>query len=103
VLDLSGAVGPWIRAASAKAVRPPDELWNAWSRNSRIAELALAVKEAENNGWQILTDAWTPQQIRASTASSKKLVFISPPEADYDFFNYLHDIYLKFWTVSSAR
>jgi hypothetical protein len=103
VLDLSGAIGPWIRAASAKAVRPPDELWDAWSGNARIAELTLAVKEAENNGWQILTDAWTPQQIKAHTASSKRLVFISPPEADYDFFNYLHDIYLKFWTVSSAR
>ncbi|MDR2780529.1 MAG: hypothetical protein LBB28_05335 [Synergistaceae bacterium] len=103
VLDLSGAVGPWIRAASAKAVRPPDELWYAWSGNIRIAELALAVKEAENNGWHILTDAWTPQQIRAHTISSKRLVSISPPEADYDFFNYLHDIYLKFWTVSSAK
>jgi hypothetical protein len=103
VLDLSGAVGPWIRAASTKAVRPPDDLWNAWSGNARIAELALAVKEAENNGWPILTDAWTPRQIRANTASSGKLVFISPPEADYDFFNYLHDIYLKFWTVSTSR
>jgi hypothetical protein len=102
-LDLSGAVGPWIRAASAKAARPPDELWNAWSANLRVAELSLAVKEAESNGWQILTDAWTPQHIRTHTASSKRLVFISPPEADYDFFNYLHDIYLKFWTVSSAR
>ncbi|MDR1136875.1 MAG: hypothetical protein LBK91_01005, partial [Synergistaceae bacterium] len=103
ILDLSGAVGPWIRAASVKAVRPPDELWSAWGRNARTAELSLAIKEAENNEWRILTDVWTPQQIREKAASSKGFVFIPPPEADYDFFDYLHDIYLKIWAVSPAK
>jgi hypothetical protein len=103
VLDLSGAVGPWIRAASSKAVRPPDELWNAWSANARMTDLSLAIQEAENNGWWILTDVWTPRQIREKTASSARLVSISPPEADYDFFDYLHNIYLKIWTASSVK
>ena len=35
ILDLTGAISPWLRAASGKVVRPPDELWNAWIGNTR--------------------------------------------------------------------
>jgi len=92
ILDLTGAVSPWLRAASSKAVRPPDELWRAWVGNTRTPELALAVKEAESRGWWILMDAWTPAQIK-TRVSTAKLISVPPPGTEYDFFTYLHNIY----------
>ena len=92
ILDLTGAVSPWLRAASSKAVRPPEELWRAWAGNTRTPDLALAVREAESRGWWILMDAWTPQQIRTRVSSARLITVPSPP-SEYDFFAYLHDIY----------
>ena len=92
ILDLTGAISPWLRAVSGKVVRPPDELWNAWSGNTRTPDLALAVREAESRGWWILTDAWTPAQIK-TRVSSPALISVPPPLVDDDFFIYLHDIY----------
>jgi hypothetical protein len=102
LLDLSGSISPWVRSASENTARPPDELWNAWSGNTRTQELSMAVKEAENRGWWILLDAWTPAPIRARV-SSPKSVLIAPPETDYEFFTYLHDIYLQIWTAASSN
>jgi hypothetical protein len=102
LLDLSGSISPWVRSASENVARPPDELWDAWSGNTRTQELLSAVKEAESRGWWILFDAWTPAPIRAR-ASSPRSVTIGPPEADYEFFTYLHDIYLQIWTVASSN
>jgi hypothetical protein len=103
ILDLTGAVSPWLKAASGKVARPPDELWNAWAQSTRTSDLAIAVKEAETRGWLILTDVWTPSQIKSRVASSGKRLAISPPAADYDFFAYLHDIYLQIWTLNSEK
>ena len=93
ILDLTGAISPWLRAASGKVVRPPDELWKAWIGNTRTPDLALAVKEAESRGWWILMDAWTPAQIKTRVSSPGKLISLPPPGSEYDFFTYLHDIY----------
>jgi hypothetical protein len=95
ILDLTGAISPWLRAASGKAVRPPDELWNAWIGNTRTPDLALAIKEAESRGWWILVDAWTPTQIKTRISSQAKLISVPvpPPGHEYDFFTYLHNIY----------
>ena len=93
ILDLTGAISPWLRAASGNVVRPPDELWHAWIGNTRTPDLTLAVKEAESRGWWILTDAWTPAQIKTRVSSAAKLISVSPPGPEYDFFTYLHDIY----------
>ena len=46
ILDLTGAVDPWLHAASAKVVRPPGDLWGAWAGSTRTQELAMAVREA---------------------------------------------------------
>jgi hypothetical protein len=103
ILDLTGAVNPWLHAASGKVVRPPDDLWSAWAGSTRTQELAMAVLEAESRGWWILTDAWTPAQIKTRVVSSSRSIVIAPPDADYDFFTYLHDIYLQIWTRASAK
>ena len=93
ILDLTGAISPWLRAASGKVVRPPDELWTAWIGNTRTPDLTLAVKEAESRGWWILVDAWTPAQIKTRISSPAKIISVPPPGNEYDFFIYLHDIY----------
>jgi hypothetical protein len=102
VLDLTGAVSPWVMAACGKAVRPPESLWNSWIGNTRTPDLVLAVKEAENRGWWILMDAWTPAPVR-TRVFSQRIVLISPPGSDYDFFPYLHDIYLQIWSTAAAK
>jgi hypothetical protein len=102
ILDLSGAVSPWFKAASDKIVRPPDELWLAWTGNTRTPDLAMAVKEAEARGWLILADAWTPAQIKARVANSAGYVLIAPPASEVDCFAYLQDIYLQIWTKKSS-
>jgi hypothetical protein len=103
MLDLTGSVSPWIHAASPAAVRPPEELWKAWAGSTRTPELAMAVKEAEARGWWILTDVWTPSPVKSRVASSAKHVAIPPPDADYDFFTYLHDIYLQIWRRAAGK
>jgi hypothetical protein len=99
LLDLSGSTGPWISAAAKKTVRPPDDLWTAWSGSTRTPELTLTVQEAESRGWWTVTDAWTPAPIK-SRATGSRTLSIPPPAPDYDFFTYLHDIYLQIWTAS---
>jgi hypothetical protein len=99
VVDLTGSVSPWVRAACGHAVRPPRELWDAWTGNTRTAELAFAVKEAESRNWWIITDPWTPQQIKTRISASPKLISITLPETGQEFFDYLHAIYLEIWTA----
>jgi hypothetical protein len=103
MLDLTGSVSPWIRAASEYAVRPPGDLWSAWADGRRTQELALALKEAERRGWWIVIDAWTPPQVRSQVMGVYKNVCIEPPEADHDFFTFLHDIYLRIWSASTGN
>jgi hypothetical protein len=99
VLDLTGSVSPWVRAACGHAVRPPRELWNAWTGNTRTPDLALAIKEAESRNWWIITDPWTPQQIKTRISASPKLISITLPQAGVGFFEFLHAIYLEIWTA----
>lgn len=101
ILDLSGAVNPWVAAAAGNCVRPPDELWRAWSQGARLPELTLAAKEAEKRGWWILLDGWTPAPIRSRIMGAHRNVFIDLPPPNMDFFDYLHDIYLKIWSAST--
>jgi hypothetical protein len=103
ILDLTGAISPWIKAATDGAVRPPDDLWRAWSGSTRTPELAMAIDEAKKRDWWVLHDAWTPPPIRSRTASAPKSMTIAPPPADYEFFTHLHDIYLEIWTSSARR
>jgi hypothetical protein len=103
MLDLTGAAGPWIRAAVHEAVRPPEYLWVAWSRGERLRELTLSVAEAEKRGWWIVFDAWTPHLIRERARGANKNTYIKPSENDQDFFTYLHDIYLQLWNVTVGK
>ena len=103
ILDLTGCASPWLRAASGGTVRHPAELWSAWAASTRTPDLTLALREAESRKWWIVTDAWTPAPIRTRAASSERRVTISPPEGDYDFFTYLHDIYLLIWSRAAAK
>jgi hypothetical protein len=102
ILDLSGVISPWVRAASSRVVRPPDDLWVAWAGGGRAEELALALREASRRGWWILLDAWTPSNIRSQVMGIHKNIYIEPPDADYEFFSFLHDIYLKIWSSSTG-
>jgi hypothetical protein len=102
VLDLSGTVSPWVRAACGHAVRPPRELWDAWIGDTRTADLALAVKEAESRNWWIITDPWTPPQIKTRISASPKLISVTLPQSEQEFFDYLHAIYLEIWTAAEA-
>ncbi|MDR3355297.1 MAG: hypothetical protein LBO21_09675 [Synergistaceae bacterium] len=103
ILDLTGATSPWIRAATGGAVRPPDDLWKAWSVGDRTGELVTAIEEANRRAWWILTDAWTPATIRSRVQTAARSIAISPPPRDYAFFSYLHDIYLEIWAASTAQ
>jgi hypothetical protein len=102
VLDLTGSVSPWIRAACEHSARPPRELWNAWTGDTRTADLALAVEEAESRNWWIITDTWTPPQIKTRISASPKLISVTLPRAEQEFFDYLHAIYLEIWAASEA-
>ena len=99
VLDLTGSVSPWVRAACGHAVRPPRELLNAWTGDTRTPDLALAIKEAESRNWWIITDAWTPPQIKTRISASPKLISVTLPQAEREFFDYLHAIYLEIWAA----
>jgi hypothetical protein len=103
VLDLTGSVSPWVRAACGHAVRPPHELWDAWIGNTRTPDMALAIKEAESRNWWIITDAWTPPQIKTRISASPKLISITLPQAGVEFFDYLHAIYLEIWTATETQ
>jgi hypothetical protein len=104
ILDLSGAVSPWVRAAAPKTVRPPDELIDAWAENKRTEDLELAVKEANSRGWLVLADAWSPAPLKNAAAKAAKNILIAPPENnEYEFFVYLHDIYLQMQRVFAGE
>lgn len=104
LLDLTGAASPWIQAAVEAAVRPPDNIWASWTGGVRMDELKLAIDEANRRGWWIVLDAWTPAPIRAAVMGVHKNIHIdSPTTADYDFFTYLHDIYLKIWSATTRK
>lgn len=94
ILDLTGAAGPWIRAAAGETVRPPDDLWLEWKKGGKLKELQGAIAEAQKRSWWIVTDVWTPEAIRSALANNNRVVTVRAPERDEDFFTYLHDIYL---------
>ena len=98
LLDLTGASSPWVRAATDGAVRPPDDLWGAWSAGDRLQELSVALAEAKGRNWWIVVDAWTPGRIRSMVMGVHKNIYIKPPGRDQDFFTYMHDIYLELWS-----
>jgi hypothetical protein len=104
LLDLTGSAGPWIRAASDGAVRPPDDRWGAWMSDTRMNELKLAIDEANRRGWWIVHDAWTPPPVRREVIGAHNNIFIKQPERpDYDFFAYLHNIYLEIWNTTAWK
>jgi hypothetical protein len=103
MLDLSGAVSPWIEAAATDAVRPPPEVWAAWVKGERADELLAAVTSAQNRNWWIVTDTWTPARIAAAAAGAPRKVKITPSDTNQDLFEYLQDIYLQMWNVMAKR
>jgi hypothetical protein len=103
ILDLSGAASPWVRAAAPGAVRPPEYLWAAWTKGERLRELSLAVSEASQRRWWVVTDAWTPRDIMAAAENAPQKIYIEPPTGDQDFFVYLHGIYLQMWNSLVKR
>lgn len=98
-LDLTGAAGPWVRAALTEAVRPPDVLWTAWEKGQRLEELSSALVEAKKRSWWIILDAWTPAQIRAKVLGQYENIVVGAPGSGQDFFTYLHDVYLGIWST----
>ena len=99
VLDLTGASGPWLRAALKEAVRPPDVLWAAWEKGQRLEELSSALAEAKKRSWWIILDAWTPAHIRGEVLGQYENIVVKTPENNQDFFTYLHDVYLGIWST----
>jgi hypothetical protein len=100
MLDLTGAASPWINAAVLESVRPPDDLMKAWADGGRLRELELAIGEAGRRGWWVVTDAWSPRHILVRLAGVRNNIYIEVPEDEYDFFAYMHDIYLQIWNAS---
>lgn len=104
MLDLTGGIGPWIKAASPETVRPPDELWSAWLGSTRTNELRAAIDEAKRRRWWIITDAWTPAIVlKIASAESRYIHINAPDRPDYEFFSYLHDIYLNIWNAATKN
>lgn len=103
LLDLTGAASPWIQAATAHAVRPPDDLWAAWATGGKLNELTSALGEASRRGWTVVVDAWTPAPVKSKIPESHGRIELSEPAPDYDFFTYLHDIYLEIWRATSRK
>ena len=103
LLDLTGTASPWIQAATTHAVRPPDDLWAAWAAGGRLGELTSALSEANRRGWTVVIDAWTPAPVKSKIPENHKRVVLSEPAVDYDFFTYLHDIYLEIWSATTRK
>lgn len=103
ILDLTGATSPWVRAAAGHEARPPADLWTAWSKGNRLNELTPALEEAKKRGLLIVLDAWTPSNIRKQVVGIHANVYLAPPPRDYEFFTYLHDIYLQIWSASVRK
>lgn len=99
VLDMTGASGPWIRAAMPKAVRPPDSLWLAWEKGEQQDDLDSALAEAKKRSWRVILDVWTPAPIRAKITDAHASILVKAPTKDQDFFTYLHDVYLAIWSA----
>lgn len=103
LLDLTGSVSPWIQAASENAVRPPGDLWLAWIAGTRLNELTSALEEASRRGWTIVTDIWTPGQVKSRIPENHKKLTLDEPPADCDFFEHLHGIYLAIWDATTRK
>ena len=103
LLDLTGAASPWIQAATTHAVRPPDDLWAAWAAGNKLNELTSALSEAGRRGWTVVTDAWTPGPVKSKIPENHKRIVLNEPAVDYDFFTYLHDIYLEIWGATVRK
>ncbi len=55
-------------------------------------------------GWKIVLDAWTPAAVRNAVPETDRFIFIEQPkEPNYDFFTYLHDIYLEIWNTTIRK
>lgn len=94
-LDLTGAVGSWVRAASVEMVRPPADVWGAWSSGMRLDELEAALSEARSRGLRVITDAWTPQQVMRVAANRPRVHIDAPTSPELDLFAYLSEIHLR--------
>lgn len=103
ILDLTGAVGPWVRAASS-AVRPSAEQWSAWSGSTRTPELRELLDASRAAGRLIVLDVWTPEIVRKiAEPETFKIMIVPPADQDADPFSYLHDIYIDIWKKTSAN
>ncbi len=96
MLDITGAGGTWIRSSVAGAVRPPASVWEEWKQGDTVA-LKAALDEAQRRNWLILMDPWTPGIISSTAAAYGYSLTLPPPVKDWDYFVFLHDIFLAIW------
>ncbi len=101
ILDVTGAQGTWIRSAVRGAVRPPQQVWNAWLSGDSAA-MKAAFDEAQKRKWLILLDPWTPEQIRSAAAAYDNRMTLAPPVSDMEYFVYLHEIFLSVWNKTKV-
>ncbi|MGC9489891.1 MAG: hypothetical protein ACP5CD_01515 [Thermovirgaceae bacterium] len=97
LLDLSWQVGHWIQAATSDLVRPPGVVKENWEKGHDMKTLELAIQEAKRQGWLILCDPWTPEQVMETIEKSSPCVVVPGPSEGQDFFLYLYDLYLFVW------
>jgi len=97
LLDLSWQVGRWIQAATSDLVKPPAAVKENWEKGQDMETLELAIREAKRQGWLILCDPWTPEQVIEKIGESTSCLVVPGPSEGQDFFLYLYDLYLFVW------
>ncbi|MGC9372914.1 MAG: hypothetical protein ACP5DY_06300 [Thermovirgaceae bacterium] len=97
LLDLSWQVGRWIQAATSDIVRPPGAVKENWEKGHDMKTLEIAIQEAKRQGWLILCDPWTPEQVSEKIGESASCLVVPGPSEGQDFFLYLYDLYLFVW------
>ena len=98
-LDLTGATGPWVRAAMPGMVRPPVNLWEAWKRGESLEGLVAALNEAQARRWIIVSDPWTPTRIVEKVSGRAGHIPLPQTKADQEIFIYLNDLYLAIYNA----
>lgn len=103
ILDLTGAAGKWISAATDAPIRPPDHVMALWKEGKSLETLAIALQEASKNGWILVIDPWTPQTVIEKTRNMPHVASLPAPSLEKEMLTILHDLYLSIWNASGNR
>jgi len=103
ILDLTGASGKWIRAASEAPIRPPDRVMALWKSGKSLGTLSVALQDASRKGWVTVIDPWTPPLVKERTRGLPRVASIPAPVLEKEMLTILHDLYLAIWNASGKR